>query len=366
MPKDNAFLVILQTSGKPRDFLKQSFEEIKQLTESAGGLVVGGLQAHLSHPSPSHFIRAGKLQEIREGCRQSQANVVIFNADLSPVQARNLEAVSGLRVVDRTGLILDIFARRAESHEGRLQVELAQLNYLMPRLIGKGVLLSRLGGGIGSRGPGEQKLEIDRRKIRMRIQRIKKDLEKLRRHRELLRASRRQKRLIQVALVGYTNAGKTTLLNALTGSNAYAADKLFATLDPRTRIQKIRGRSDVLFTDTVGFLKDLPHTLVEAFQATLEEVTHADLILHILDISSRNLEEEKETVESVLKEIKADQKKKILALNKADCLEKSDLEVIQGRFPEGVPISAKFGYGLKSLILKLEEIIGVQEDLLKA
>src|SRR3989338_3030609 len=231
MARDRALLVVVRRSGDKKEFLRESFEELKELTRSAEGEVAGAVEVHLERPDPGRYIRGGKLQEIREGVLRGKANVLIFNVDLSPVQARNIEEEIGTRTVDRTGLILDIFARRAESREGKLQVEVAQLNYLLPRLVGQGVILSRLGGGIGTRGPGEQKLEVDRRKIRQRIQHVKKDIEKLRVHRTLLRAGRHQKGLTQVAIVGYTNAGKSTLLNALTGAQTHIADKLFATLD---------------------------------------------------------------------------------------------------------------------------------------
>ena len=360
MPRDKAYLVILRTGLKPRNFLEESFGEIKELTLSAGGVIVGSSLSNLHSPSPSHFLREGKLQEVREKASQDKADLLIFNVDLTPVQARNIEAFCGIRPVDRTGLILDIFARRAKSREGRMQVELAQMNYLMPRLVGQGVLLSRLGGGIGTRGPGEQKLEVDRRKIRDRIQHIKKDLEKLRTHRELLRSGRKRKNLIQVTLVGYTNSGKSTLLNALTGSQAYAADQLFATLDPKTRMQNINGKNNTLFTDTVGFLKDLPHALVEAFHTTLEEVSEADCLIHVLDISNPRAAEQKKIVEEVLREIQADKKPRVLALNKADLLTNEECAKLQEIFSEGILISAKEKSGLNGLLAKLESHVPVE------
>lgn len=363
MPRDRAYLVICHTFGKSRISLEESQEEIRQLTESAGGVIAGVTTANIPHPSPSHFLREGKLAEVWQRAGEAKANLLIFNVDLTPVQARNIEVDGGIRAVDRTGLILDIFARRANSKDGKLQVELAQLQYLLPRLAGQGVIMSRLGGGIGTRGPGEQKLEVDRRKIRQRIQHVKKDIEKLLTHRELLRAGRRRKKLIQVAIVGYTNAGKSTLLNSLTGAEAYVEDKLFATLDPKTRKQSIHGRGDILFTDTVGFLRDLPHALVKAFHATLEEVSEADGVIHVLDVSSPHCEEQKRTVENVLREIGGDQKPLLLALNKTDRLTRDEKVRVQSLFTEGVLISAKNKTGLYELFRRLESRLFRQNDL---
>lgn len=357
MTRDKVHLVIVLIGRKPKQFLQESLNEMTELAESAGGIVVGSTLVSLPRPSPSHFIREGKMLQIREQAGAEAANVLIFNVDLTPGQARNIEAFCGVRTVDRTGLILDIFARRALSREGKLQVELAQLEYLMPRLVGHGVILSRLGGGIGTRGPGEQKLEVDRRKIRDRIHHVKKDLVKLRKHRELLRQGRKQKQLLTVAIVGYTNAGKSTLLNALTGAGTYVEDKLFATLDPKTRVQSLNGRRDILYTDTVGFLRDLPHGLVDAFHATLEEVTEADLLIHVLDTSQPQAEAQNRVVEEVLKEIKADQTPLILALNKADLLGPQQQGRVQQQFPEGVLISSKERQGLQGLMAKVEHAL---------
>ncbi len=353
MPRDRAYLVVIQRPSQHRSFEDQ-YEEIRELTESAGGAVVGSSKVNLTHPSASHFIRHGKLEEVRDQAGRAGANVLIFNSDLTPVQSRNIESGTGIRAVDRTGLILDIFARRAQSREGKMQVELAQLKYLLPRLVGRGVIMSRLGGGIGTRGPGEQKLEVDRRKIRERIQRIKGELKKLEKHRQLLREGRKSKKFMQVALVGYTNAGKTTLLNALTGAGSRTEDKMFATLDPKTRILNLNSRNNIVFTDTVGFLRDLPHDLVEAFHATLEEVVMADLILHVLDISARNAGELKRVVEEVLEEIGAREKLILLALNKSDLILPADRDFVLREYPEGALISAKQKLGLNELLLSIE------------
>ncbi len=354
MAKNRAFLVIAEPPGKSKNFLRESFEEIKELTLSAGGQVVGVTEARLERPSPSHYVREGKLGEIQEKVSKEKADLVIFNIDLTPVQARNIEESVGVRAVDRTGLILDIFARRAQSREGKLQVEVAQLNYLLPRLVGLGVILSRLGGGIGTRGPGEQKLEVDRRRIRERIAKLKEDLEKLERHRSLIRQGRQRRNFLSVAIVGYTNAGKSTLLNALTGAQAFVEDKLFATLDPLTRVSKMNGRRDVLFTDTVGFLRDLPHGLIEAFKSTLEEATDADFLLHVLDLSSPYADAQKEAVEKTLEEIGAGGKPLILALNKSDLISPEELQNLAEKYPDGIVISAKNREGLDRLFEKFE------------
>jgi GTP-binding protein HflX len=353
--RDKVILVIIKTGARECPEPREALEEMTELTESAQGGVVASLTANVTHPSASHFIRGGKIQEIREEIVKTGANVVIFSVDLSAVQARNLEKECGARIVDRTGLILDIFARRAISSDGKLQVELAQMQYLLPRLLGLGVVLSRLGGGIGTRGPGEQMKEVDRRKIQRRIESVKAQLEKLRTHRSQLRQGRRQKGLKQVAIVGYTNAGKSTLLNSLTGADAYVENRLFATLDPKTRIYEDGKGSGILFTDTVGFIRNLPHGLVKAFQATLEEVLDADLILIVIDASSEHAVQHKRVVDEVLKELGADAGRKLLALNKTDLLGEAEKVRIQDVFPEAVLISASQKSGIPELIARIRE-----------
>ena len=309
-PRDKAYLVIIRPDHKPKDYLQESYEEMRQLVEAALTRVLGASTQNLSHPSPSHFVREGKLEEIKTQAKTLGANVLIFNVNLTPAQARNIEKFTGIPAVDRSGLILDIFGRRAQSAEGKLQVELARLNYMLPRLGGLGVVLSRLGGGTGTSGPGETELETDRRKFRLRIQRVKKELEHVRKHRQLIRTGRKKRNFITAAIVGYTNAGKSTLLNTLTGSAAHVEDKVFATLDPKSQLRVLADGSRVLFVDTVGFIQDLPHGLVEAFHATLEEVAEADFLIHVLDIFSNKASLHKSTVEKVLEEIGAGTRKR--------------------------------------------------------
>lgn len=357
VPRDKVVLVIIKTGARDLPDLREVLEEMTELTESAQGIVAASLTASVPHPSPSHFIRGGKIQELREEIARTGANVLIFSVDLTPVQARNLETECGVRIVDRTGLILDIFARRAVSSDGKLQVELAQMQYLLPRLVGQGVIMSRLGGGIGTRGPGEQKLEVDRRKIRRRIDYIQGQLEKLSTHRAQMRQGRRQKGLRQVAIVGYTNAGKSTLLNALTGADAYVENRLFATLDPKTRIYEDGSGPGILFTDTVGFIRNLPHGLVKAFHATLEEVLDADLILIVVDAATEHAAQHKRVVDEVLKELGAEAKRKLLALNKTDLLGDAEKVRIQDVFPEAVLISATQKQGIQELIARIRNIL---------
>lgn len=355
---EKVLLVMVVEKRKSKHFFADDTEEMSELIRSAGGRLTTIVRAPIVRPSSSHFIHEGKVQELRGCIQRARMDLAVFNVDLSPVQSRNLEMDLGVRIVDRTGLILDIFARRAQSSEGRLQVELAQLNYLLPRLTGEGVLLSRLGGGIGTRGPGEQKLEINRRKIRDRISRIKGELENVRRHRELLRESRKRKAFKLIAVVGYTNAGKSTLLNALTGANALVEDKLFATLDPMTRSFRSSGNSrHVLLTDTVGFLRDLPHHLIEAFKATLEEVSEADALIHVIDASSDFADDQYREVNKLLDAMGAIGRPTALVLNKIDLLEAPVRAKIESRFEGAVAVSAKFGIHLDRLTEQMGKLL---------
>ena len=357
MPRDRAFLVAVSRKRGGRRSLEESLEELSELTRSAGGMVAGQVTASIERPTSNFYISQGKLFDIKAKAMNAGANLLVFNVNLSPIQGRNIEATTGIRAVDRTGLIIDIFARRAQSRAGRLQVELAQLIYLLPRLVGHGVIMSRTGGGIGTRGPGEQKLEVDRRKIRERIGRVRQELDKLRLHQQLIRKRRQKKAFPIISIVGYTNAGKSTLLNALTGSDAFVEDKLFATLDPMTRVVRAPGRREILATDTVGFLVDLPHSLIEAFEATLEEVTEADVLIHVLDAANPSIDLQHQSVCQVLEELKAHEKPIVLALNKIDQLDEIQLQQVIRRFPEGVPISAKDKLHLDQLINKVYGLI---------
>ena len=293
-----------------------SLEELKQLADTAGATVI----QKRPKPDPAFFIGRGKVQELALYAQQENIDLCIFDDELSPAQQRNIESVMGIRILDRTALILDIFAQRARTNEGKLQVELAQLQYTLPRIMGKGLMLSRLGGGIGTRGPGETKLEVDRRRIRDRIAFIKDQIEKVKAVRSLHRSKRKKNNVFEVSLVGYTNAGKSTLLNTLTNSDIYAKDQLFATLDPTTRQLTLPNKQEIIITDTVGFIQRLPHQLIAAFRSTLEVVTEADLLVHVIDVSHELYKEQAAAVHEVLKEIGAETKPVITVYNKIDKL----------------------------------------------
>lgn len=297
-----------------------SLEELKQLADTAGATVIKKFIQKRSKPDPAFFIGRGKVQELALYAQQENIDLCIFDDELSPAQQRNIESVMGIRILDRTALILDIFAQRACTNEGKLQVELAQLQYTLPRIMGKGLMLSRLGGGIGTRGPGETKLEVDRRRIRDRIAFIKDQIEKVKAVRSLHRSKRKKNNVFEVSLVGYTNAGKSTLLNTLTNSDIYAKDQLFATLDPTTRQLTLPNKQEIIITDTVGFIQRLPHQLIAAFRSTLEVVTEADLLVHVIDVSHELYKEQAAAVHEVLKEIGAETKPVITVYNKIDKL----------------------------------------------
>lgn len=297
-----------------------SLEELKQLADTAGATVIKKFIQKRPKPDPAFFIGRGKVQELALYAQQENIDLCIFDDELSPAQQRNIESVMGIRILDRTALILDIFAQRARTNEGKLQVELAQLQYTLPRIMGKGLMLSRLGGGIGTRGPGETKLEVDRRRIRDRIAFIKDQIEKVKAVRSLHRSNRKKNNVFEVSLVGYTNAGKSTLLNTLTNSDIYAKDQLFATLDPTTRQLTLPNKQEIIITDTVGFIQRLPHQLIAAFRSTLEVVTEADLLVHVIDVSHELYKEQAAAVHEVLKEIGAETKPVITVYNKIDKL----------------------------------------------
>lgn len=297
-----------------------SLEELKQLADTAGATVIKKFIQKRPKPDPAFFIGRGKVQELALYAQQENIDLCIFDDELSPAQQRNIESVMGIRILDRTALILDIFAQRARTNEGKLQVELAQLQYTLPRIMGKGLMLSRLGGGIGTRGPGETKLEVDRRRIRDRIAFIKDQIEKVKAVRSLHRSKRKKNNVFEVSLVGYTNAGKSTLLNTLTNSDIYAKDQLFATLDPTTRQLTLPNKQEIIITDTVGFIQRLPHQLIAAFRSTLEVVTEADFLVHVIDVSHELYKEQAGAVHEVLKEIGAESKPVITVYNKIDKL----------------------------------------------
>ncbi|HBT49554.1 MAG: GTPase HflX [Caldanaerobacter subterraneus] len=343
--KERAILVAIISS--PED--EETLNELKELAVTAGAEVIGILTQKKKGINKAHYIGKGKLEELKMFVENQQADLVIVNDELTGTQIKNLEDALGVKIVDRTNLILDIFAKRARSKEGMLQVELAQLKYRLPRLVGLGGQLSRLGGGIGTRGPGETKLEVDRRHIRNRIKAIEEKLEELEKHRNLQRQRRKKNQIPVVAIVGYTNAGKSTLLNALTGADAYVEDKLFATLDPTARKLVLPSGREVILTDTVGFIRKLPHDLVEAFKSTLEEVKYADLLLHVIDVTSPDMDEKIKVVEKVLSDLGAIETPRINVYNKIDLL-----EIVPSGNNRDIYISAKNKIGLDRLLEAIE------------
>lgn len=339
----------------PHDGDGGTLEELARLAGTAGASVASVVVQRRARPDPATFVGSGKVETIRARVRETGADLVILDEELSPAQQRNLERALGTKVLDRTALVLDIFAQRARTREGRLQVELAQLTYLLPRLAGRGVLLSRLGGGIGTRGPGETKLEADRRRIRARIIALQRAITALSQHRRLQRQARHDAALPVVALVGYTNAGKSSLLNTLAAANVETADKLFATLDPTVRRVTLPNRRPVLLVDTVGFIQKLPHDLVAAFRATLEEVTAADLLVHVIDASHPRWSDQMVAVEEVLHDLGATEAPRINALNKIDRISAEMLRDRMAEVPDAVPISALRELGLLNLLRKISQ-----------
>ena len=333
---------------------EESLAELERLADTAGAVVVGRFIQRKEKPDPALFLGKGKVEEISMAIQNTDASLLILDDELTPSQQHNLEQFLGIKVIDRTALILDIFAQRAHSREGKLQVELAQLKYNLPRIGGQGLVLSRLGGGIGTRGPGETKLEVDRRRIYTRIHDIEAQIGQLKKQRELHRSRRKESRIPLAALVGYTNAGKSTLLNALSGSTVFAEDKLFATLDPTTRLVSLPDKQEVLLTDTVGFIQKLPHTLVTAFHATLEEVQQADLLLHVVDCSNENYELQIAAVIEVLKELQSESKPTLYVFNKSDRLENEQVCARMLHDREGIFISASAGTHLEELKQRIE------------
>ncbi len=343
--RERAVLVGVGHGIEPSDL-----DELAALADSAGAEPVSRIVQTRSDPDPATFVGKGKLEEIHRAVHSTGADAVILDDELTPGQLRNLESRLGTKVIDRTALILDIFALHARSREGKAQVELAQLNYLLPRLRGWGEAMSRLGGGIGTRGPGETKLEVDRQHIKRRISKLRRDIKDLARTRDVKRARREGSGVQQIAIAGYTNAGKSTLMNALTEAGVLVADQLFATLDPTIRRIALPGGRHATISDTVGFVGKLPHDLVEAFRSTLEEVSRADLVLHVADASSSEVAQQVEAVRGVLGEIGAGAIPEVLALNKVDVLSEMDRERAARRFPDAVAISALTGEGREPLL----------------
>ena len=359
--KERALLVVVTVEEKDQMWPQEEIiEEFRNLVFSTGIEVGDIVSVKISQPTPTFYIGKGKTFELAQRVHQQEINVVIFNNNLSYTQQKNLEEVVGVKVIDRTQLILDIFAKHAHTQEGALQVELAQLEYLLPRLKGKGIMLSRLGGGIGTRGPGEKKLEVDKRRIFDKISRLRKELAQVRKHREVIRKKRQKEEIGVCSLVGYTNAGKTTLLNVLVGEHQNTSNSLFTTLDPVSRILWVGNNFKVVITDTVGFLYRLPPNLIEAFKATLEELKFADLLLHIVDVSNKNFSRLIEAVSSILKSLELEEKKMLLIFNKIDKITQVQQEKLKKEYPEAVFISALKKINLDALLNKIYYFLSPQ------
>lgn len=354
--KQDTVLLIGTDIDKEQD-IEESLRELERLVDSAGGVTVGRIIQRREKPDPATYIGKGKAEELKALQIQTQASTVIFDDQLSPAQQRNLENMLEVKVLDRTALILDIFAQRARSHEGQLQVELAQMRYLLPRLGGKGLVMSRLGGGIGTRGPGETKLEVDRRRIRSKIHDIEEEIKTICGQRAVHRTRRVDSGLPCVTIVGYTNAGKSTLLNRLTDAGVFVEDKLFATLDPTIRMLVLPSGRKLLLADTVGFIRKLPHALIAAFRATLEEVVYADVLLHVIDAGAEDWQEQSASVYEVLKELGAIEKPVVTVMNKIDSFS-GQAKYRRLLWKSGaVGISAKEGIGLTDLFEALDEVL---------
>lgn len=359
---DRVLLVGLMTSDMNSRRFQDGLAEVGRLVETAGGEVLQVLRQKRDRPHPQTVVGEGKVQEVALAAQTVGANLVVFDRDLSPAQVRNLEMQIGVRVVDRTEVILDIFAQRAQSGAGKLQVELAQLEYMLPRLSGRGRAMSRLGGGIGTRGPGETKLETERRAIQRRISRLQQEVDQLQAHRSRLRQQRQHQEVPSIAIVGYTNAGKSTLLNALTNAEVYTADQLFATLDPTTRRLVLKPTESnepipIVMTDTVGFIHELPPSLVDAFRATLEEVTEADALLHVVDLSHPAWQSQIRSVMTILAQMPITPGPALLAFNKIDQADGETLAFASEEYPQAIFISAGERLGLETLRQRLAQLV---------
>ena len=353
-------VILVGVQEQDGDDTERSLKELEELVKTAGASAVGVVIQKRELIHPGTYVGKGKLEEIKELLWETEASGIVCDDELSPAQLGNLRDELDVKIMDRTLVILDIFAARATTSEGKIQVELAQLKYRQSRLTGLGTAMSRLGGGIGTRGPGEKKLEMDRRLIKGRIAQLNRELKEVKRHREVAREHRKKNRIPVIAIVGYTNAGKSTLLNTLTGAEVLSEDKLFATLDPTTRGLLLSGKQEVLLTDTVGFIRKLPHHLIEAFKSTLEEAKYADMILHVVDASNPEMDEQMYIVYEILKELGVTEKPIITAFNKQDRL--SGDEILRDfKADRTVGISAKTGEGLETLKAVIEELLREQK-----
>ncbi len=357
-------VILVGVSQQDGDDAEDSVAELAELVETAGAVVVGTLIQKRENIHPGTYVGTGKVSELEELIEETGATGIVCDDELSPAQLKNLEEALKTKVMDRTLIILDIFAARASTSEGKIQVELAQLKYRLSRLSGLGCSLSRLGGGIGTRGPGEKKLEMDRRLINSRVAQLNRELKEVQRHREVNRQQRKRSGIPVVAVVGYTNAGKSTLLNHLTNAEVLEEDKLFATLDPTTRILELTNNQKVLMTDTVGFIRKLPHHLIDAFRSTLEEAKYADIILHVVDASNPQMDKQMYIVYDTLRNLEVEGKKIITAFNKTDRIGQPE-PLHDFRAERTVHISAKYGDGLEDLKNILEEILREEKDFLE-
>ena len=354
---ERVFMVGVQLKADNAWCVEESMDELSELVTTAGAIVVGRGSQRLDKFNAATFIGPGKAKEFSVECKESNVDTVVFDEELNPAQGRNLEKIFECKILDRTALILDIFSQRAQTREGKLQVELAQLNHLLPRLTRFWTHLSRQKGGIGMRGgDGESQLEVDRRKVRERIGKIQRDLDLVMRNRDVQRIGRKRNQWPLGSMVGYTNAGKSTLFNAITGASTLSEDKLFATLDPTTRRLKLPTNQNVLLSDTVGFIRKLPHDLIDAFKATLEEVIEADLLLHIVDVSSPYAEEQIEAVNLVLKDLGVEEKRTLMIFNKVDRISSSGLSKrFTDQYSNSIAVSAKTGEGFDELMAELSK-----------